>query len=85
MMEGQRIGEVVHFYNKIGVAVLRLRAPLGIGDQVHFLGAHTDFLQKIGSMQIEHEAVEKVAAGDEVAVKVDQRVRRGDAVFLLSK
>lgn len=84
MTTGERIGEVTHFYNKISVAVLQLTQPLRTGDKVHFLGAHTDFPQEIGSMQIEHESVEEAAAGSEVAIKVDQRVRQGDAVFHLT-
>ncbi len=85
MAEGVRIGEVIHFYNRIQVAVLRLSEPIKLGDKLHFLGAHTDFLQEIRSMQIEHQPIEEAEAGSEVAVKVDQRVRRGDSVFLLSE
>lgn len=85
MAEGVRIGEVIHFYNKIQVAVLRISEPIKLGDRLHFLGAHTDFLQEIRSMQIEHQPIEEAEAGSEVAVKVDQRVRRGDSVFLLSE
>jgi hypothetical protein len=32
-------------------------------------------------MQIEHAAVEKAAAGTEVAVKLEERVRAGDEAF----
>ncbi len=85
MAEGVRIGEVIHFYNKIQVAVLRISEPIKLGDRLHFLGAHTDFLQEVRSMQIEHQPIEEAEAGSEVAVKVDQRVRRGDSVFRLSE
>ena len=81
MSNDERIGEIVHYYHKISVAVIKLNRSLHVGDKVHFLGAHTDFLQEIRSMQIEHEVVEEAKAGDEVAVKVDRRVRRGDTSF----
>jgi len=81
MSNDERIGEIVHYYHKIAVAVIKLIRPLHDGDKIHFLGAHTDFLQEIRSMQIEHNAVDEAKAGDEVAVKVDRRVRRGDAAF----
>lgn len=81
MSNDERIGEIVHYYHKISVAVIKLNRPLHLGDTIHILGAHTDFLQEIRSMQIEHEAVEEAKAGDEVAVKVDQRIRRGDTAF----
>ncbi|MGD2161964.1 MAG: hypothetical protein PVI81_07120 [Anaerolineales bacterium] len=83
MPEGERIGEVTHFFNKINVAVIQLEKPLQKGDHLHFLGAHTDFPQVIESIQVEHENVDEVAAGDEAAVKVEKRVRRGDSVFRL--
>jgi putative protease len=83
MTKGERIGEVTHFYNKISVAVIKLSEDLKVGDMVHFLGRHTDFQQEIASMQIEHQDVTEGEAGGEVAVKVIQRVRRGDSVFRL--
>ncbi|MGD8812949.1 MAG: hypothetical protein PVI78_00580 [Anaerolineales bacterium] len=85
MTDGERVGEVIHFYGKISVGVLRCAKELHVGDVVHFLGRHTDFEQEITSMQIEHEPVEKVAAGGEVAIKVKQRVRRGDKIFRTQK
>lgn len=83
MTTGEQVGEVIHFYGKINVGVLRCAKPLKIGDKVHFLGSHTDFEQEITSMQMEHEAVEEVASGDEVAITVKQRVRRGDKIYRL--
>lgn len=85
MTNGERIGEVTHYFGKISVAVLSLTSDLKIGDTVHFLGRNTDFPQEIASMQIEHEAVSEAKAGEEVAVKVMQRVRRGDSIFRLEE
>jgi selenocysteine-specific translation elongation factor len=84
MTSGERIGEVTHFFGKISVAVLNLSKDLKVGDNVHFLGSNTDFQQEIQSMQVEHQDVTEVSAGDDVAVKVTQRVRKGDSVFRLS-
>jgi hypothetical protein len=85
MAEGVRAGEVTHFFNEIEVAVLRLIHELAVGDEIHFQGSHTDFRQTIDSMEIDHQSVETCAAGGEVAVKVDERVRPGDSVFLLTE
>ena len=84
-MAGTQVGEVTHFYNKICVAVIELKYTLRVGDQVHFLGRNTDFRQEVVSLQVEHEAVEEVGKGDEVAMKVQQRVRRGDKVYKLTE
>jgi putative protease len=85
MGNGKRVGTVTHYFNKINVAVLELNEPIQIGDRLHFLGKHTDFPQHIASMQIDHEPVEQADKGSEVAIKVDQRVRRGDSVFQLTE
>ncbi|MEJ2011123.1 MAG: hypothetical protein P8X64_02735 [Anaerolineales bacterium] len=81
MTEGDFIGEVTHFYKKIMVGVIQLRADLKLGEQIRFKGAHTDFAQRVESMQVEHENIEQANAGSEVAMKVDQRVRGGDSVY----
>lgn len=85
MATGERVGEVVHVFDKIMVAVLRLTKGIRQGDRLHFLGRQTDFEEEITSMQVEHQAVDKAAAGSEVAVKLTQPVRRGDAVYLLKE
>ena len=84
MSNDERIGEIIHYYHKISVAVIKLNRSLRVGEKIQFVGAHTDFLQEIRSMQIEHEVVEEAQVGDEVAVKVDQRVRRGDIAFSIA-
>ena len=84
MVEGEYIGEVTHFYKKILVGVIRLRADLAVGEEVRFKGAHTDFTQQVQSMQVEHANIESATAGSEVAMKVEQRVRGGDSVYRVS-
>lgn len=84
MASGEKIGEVTHYFGKINVAVLKLKKELKIGDRVHFLGKHTDFPQEIASMQIEHKDVSEAKVGSEVAVKIQERVRRGDNVYRLN-
>ncbi|HKZ54575.1 MAG TPA: hypothetical protein VJ123_03775 [Anaerolineales bacterium] len=83
MTNGERVGQVIHFFDKIGVAILRLSKDLKIGDHLHFHGAHTDFEETVSSMQVEHQPVEEVKAGGEVALKVTQKAREGDAVYRL--
>jgi putative protease len=82
-MSGKLIGEVTHFYNRIGVAVIDLSGSIELGDQVHFFGRSTDFRQQVESMQIEHEAVSEAEKGQEIAIKVERRVRNHDKVYKL--
>jgi putative protease len=79
----QEVGEVIHYYNKIGVAIVRLSAGLKVGDQIHIQGATSDFAQTVDSMQYEHEDIPEAAAGQEVGLKVLERVREGDKVFVV--
>ena len=83
-MSGVQIGVVTHFFDKIGVAVLGLNDTLRVGDTVHFLGHSTDFHQKVASLQIEHRSVEEAQPGQDVALKVVQRVHPHDKVFKIT-
>ncbi len=83
-MSGNLVGEVNHFYNQIGVAVIDLVDMLKVGDQVHFFGRSTDFRQEVLSMQIEHDSISEAEKGQEIAMKVKRRVRNHDKVYKLS-
>jgi len=80
-MPDKEIGKVVHWFDKISVAVIKLNAPLANGDTVKFVKGDEEFEEIISSMQIEHENVEKAKKGDEVAIKVSQKAKDGAVVF----
>ncbi|MGB9960177.1 MAG: translation elongation factor-like protein [Candidatus Bathyarchaeales archaeon] len=75
------VGRITHFFNKIGVAVVELKAPLAVGDRIVIKGPLTDFEQVVDSMQIEHKNVTRAEAGQSVGLKVAQRVREKDIVY----
>ena len=75
------VGEVIHFFTKISVAVVDLKASLAVGDKVVIKGPTTDFEQLIESIQIEHENVDKAEAGESVGLQVQQRVREKDILY----
>jgi len=83
-MSGIRIGQVTHYYDHLNVAVLALTETIRVGDTVHFLGHSTDFQQAVTSLQIEHQPVSEAGPGQDVALKVTQRVHPHDAVFKIS-
>jgi len=76
-----KVGQVSHYYNRIGVAVLALTDTLKVGDEIHILGHTTDFNQKVASLEIEHKKVQSFGPGDDVALKVAKPVRKGDIVY----
>ena len=81
--EGKLIGEISHYFGKIGVAVIKLDDTLKVGDQIRIVGGVTDFTQTVESMEIEHQKVEKAGSGDSVGLKVSQKVREGYKVYRL--
>ncbi len=81
MADKKPIGEVTHYYGKIGVAVVKFFKAVKVGDEVQFKGIHTDFNQTISSMQFDHKSIEGAKKGDEVGMKVDEHIKEGDQVF----
>jgi len=75
------VGQVTHFFTKISVAIVELKAPLAVGDSILIKGPTTDFEQVVESMQIEHENVERAGAGESIGLKVTGRVREKDTVY----
>lgn len=78
------IGRINGYFARIGVAGIELTSALAVGDRIRIRGHTTDLIQDVGSMQIEHDAVESAAAGASVGVKVDGRCRSGDHVYKLT-
>ncbi len=76
------IGQVMHYYNHLSVAAIRLDAPLSIGDRVHIRGHTTDHIQDVASIEVDHAKVDRAGPGDDVALKVDDHVRDHDLIFL---
>ena len=81
--EGKAIGKITHYFDGISVAVVELTGALNKGDRIKIKGATTDFEQKAESMQIEHEKVDKAKKGDAIGMKVADRVRPNDTVYLV--
>jgi len=75
------VGHITHFFSKISVAVIELKAPLAVGDTILIKGPTTDFEQIVESMQIEHKNVQRADAGQSIGLKVAQRVREKDVVY----
>jgi translation elongation factor EF-Tu-like GTPase len=81
-MEEKKIGEVIKFFGKIGVAAIRLtEGALKVGDQIHFVGHTTDVVQTLDSMQIENKSVQEAGPGADIGIKVKDKVREHDVVY----
>ena len=79
--KGKLIGRVTHYFPKVRAAVVKLKAPLAIGDQVKIKGHTTDFTQNVASIQIDHVPINLAKKGQEIGLLVDSRVRQNDIVY----
>ena len=79
----RKIGEVTHYFTNIDVAAIELEDELNVGDTIRIMGHTTDFEQKIDSMEVDRDPVETGKPGQEIAIKVKNRVREHDEVFLV--
>jgi len=85
-MVEEKIGVVEHFFTNVSVAAIKITGgELKIGDTIHIVGSHTDFKQKVNSMEINRNPIERVTIGDEVGIKTNERVREKDIVYKLAE
>ncbi|MBU0467013.1 MAG: hypothetical protein KJ718_03250 [Nanoarchaeota archaeon] len=75
------IGVVSNYFDHVGVAAIKLAKGLKVGDKIQVKGGEIEFEQAVGSMQINRVEVKSAKKGDEIGIKVDQKVRKGYKVF----
>ncbi len=81
-MVEEKIGVIIHFFTNVNVAAIKITAgELKVGDTIHIVGVHTDFKQRIDSMEIDRNPVQMVQVGDDVGIKVKERTREHDIVY----
>lgn len=75
------VGTIIHYYDKIGVGVIRLDGTLKVGDTIKLRRGDQEFIQTVDSMQMEHENVDKAGKGQEVGMKLNEKTKEGALVF----
>lgn len=76
------LGKIDHYFDKISVAAIKVTGPFKVSDIIHVKGHTTDFVQKVASLQINHQEVDSVKRGDDVGLLVREQVRDHDIVYL---
>lgn len=79
--QGKPIGKVTHYYGGIEVAIVKFNKLIKAGTEIKFKGATTDFSQKVKSMQYDHKDITSAKKGQEVGIKVEEKVREDDEIF----
>jgi len=82
--EKKLIGKVTHYFGKISVAGIELSGKIKVGDTISIEGATSNFQEKIDSMQIDNDSVIEANTGDLIGIKVKEKARVGDDVYLVS-
>jgi|TARA_Y100000310_G_C20338996_1_gene648890 putative protease len=82
-MAEKEVGKVSGYFKNANVAAIKLSGKLKVGDKINIKGSTTDFEQKIASMQVEKKDVKTTKKGDHIGIKVSERVRVNDKVFLV--
>ena len=82
MTKDNLIGKIVHWYDKINVAVIDLNKSLKIGDKIKIKHGDKEFEETITSMELDHKSVKSGKKGQGVAVKLSQKVGENSEVYM---
>ncbi len=84
-MAEENLGIVSDFFARPVVAGIVLENGLKVGDKIRIEG-HTSHLEfVVESMQIDGQNIQEAHPGDNVGIRVPDRVRRGDKVYKVSE
>jgi putative protease len=83
MEEGKLIGKVIHYFGKIGVAIIQLEDILKVGDTIKIVDGKVDVTQSVDSMEVDHKKLNEAKAGELVGLKVIQKVTEEYKVYKL--
>jgi translation elongation factor EF-1alpha len=82
-MTEKEIGEVSGYFSKIGVVAIKLSGELKIKDKIKIKGNTTNFEVDVKEMQIEKGSIKIAKPGDHIGIKVPEKARFHDKVFLI--
>ena len=80
-MAEKKVGKIIHYYDKIMVAVIKLSGKLSVGDSIKIARGGQEGESVVESMQVEHEAVKSGKKGEEVAIKLSAPAKAGAVVY----
>jgi len=77
----KELGTVTHWYDKIGVAVVKLAGALKKGDKIVVKRGEEEFEDTVSSLQIDHKDVAAAKKGDDAAIKLSQKAKEGSLIY----
>ncbi len=83
-MSETKIGTVTHYFTHLHVATVEIAdGELHTGDMIHIKGHTSNFMQRIGSMELGHEAADVAKPGDSVGIEMVEYTREHDSVYVV--
>ena len=80
------VGHITHYYPKIRVALIDLKHKgLNVNENIQIEGEKTFIEQKVDSMEMKNKEIKKAKKGEEVGIKVKEKVYNNDNVFVLKE
>jgi len=82
------IGKVLHYYDKINVAAIKLSSSVKLGDKICIIGKTTGILNlKLESIEIKNKKIQEAKKGDEIGIKLHSniKVRKNDEIYVIKK
>lgn len=78
----RKVGKVTHYYNKLGVAAIEVDdGEITPGDHLHIVGHTTDADVVAETLELNHIPIREAHEGQNIGVKVNERVREHDEVY----
>jgi putative protease len=78
------LGQVTHYYSKLGVAEVTSIGTVKVGDEFVIIGETSGVVEgRVESLRVNAGEVEEVKRGDVFAIKVSERVRKNDKFFTM--
>ena len=78
------LGQVTHYYSKLGVAEITAAGAVKVGDEFVIIGETSGVIEgKVESLRVDDAELESVESGAVFAIKVAERVRKNDKFFTM--
>jgi len=80
-----KVGRVIGYYEKTGIALVELEGTISTHDKIKFVDGSIDlFSQIVGPIQIGHDKVDFANRGSVVLLKTHEVVKKGTEIFKTS-
>ncbi len=83
MAKDTKVGKITHYYDKLGVGIIKLVKSLKVGQTIKVSGKTSNFEQLVSQMQFDRKDIQSGKKGQEVGVKINSKVRPGDEVTII--